>query len=160
MTRAAEELVAAVFALVMVFTFVSWSATASADTKLPATMDIFTTGEYPISRAEFITGNARRDHTKLQIHHVDGLKQLEATLSEGLPNDPDQAQAIALQRMQNQRLRVKEVAQKGADSLELAIRYGVNRYPAIVFNQGESVIYGVTNVEDAIAIYLRERHRL
>ena len=160
MTRRSEGLVVSVFAMMLAFVVLSWSLAVSAEAKLPKHMDIFTTNDFPIHRAEFINGNARKNYTKLQIHRIDGLKNLGEELSEGLPNDPKQAQAIALQRMQSGRLNVKRVAQEGADTLELAIRFGINRYPAMVFNQGESVIYGVTNVEEGIAIYLRERRRL
>ena len=133
---------------------------ANADAKLPYTMDIFTTAEFPIRRIGFIADTSRERITKLTVYRVDGLEELEQLLSENLRNDPDRAQAIALERMQTDGARIRQLAQEGADALELAIRYGIDRYPAMVFNDGESVIYGITNVEEAVAIYLRERRRL
>ncbi len=133
---------------------------ANADAKLPSSMDIFTTAEFPIQRIGFIADTLRARATKLMLYRVDGLEELQQILNENLPNDPERAQAIALERMQTDGTRIRQLAQEGADALELAIRYGIDRYPAMVFNDGESVIYGITNVEEAVAIYLRERRRL
>lgn len=144
----------------MMLAVVGPNSSAIADARLPSTMDVFTTAEFPIQRIGFIEGTPRAQVTSLTVYRVDGLKTLEQHLNEDLPNDPDQAQRIALQRMQSDGARIRQLAQDGADALELAIRFGIDRYPAIVFNNGESVIYGVTNVEKAVTIYLRERQRL
>ena len=133
---------------------------ANADAKLPSIMDIFTTAEFPIQRIGFIADTPRARVTKLNVYRVDGLEELEQFLSVDLPNDPERAQAIALERMQSDGARIRQLARKGADALELAIRYGIDRYPAMVFNDGESVIYGITNVEEAVAIYLTKSRQL
>lgn len=132
---------------------------AHADAELPATMDIFTSAEFPIERIGFIANTARARATELTLYRVDSLEELEQLLNENLPNDPERAQAMALQRLQAGGARIRQLAQKGAEALELTLRYGIDRYPAMVFNGGESVIYGITNVEEAVAIYLTERRR-
>ena len=144
---------------IVVLVVVSSCGRANADPKLPATIDIFTTAEFPIERSHFITDTPRARLTKLTVYRVDGLEELEQRLSENLPSDPARARDVALKRMQSGGLRIRQLAQHGADALEGAIRYRIDRYPAMVFNDGESVIYGVTNVEDAVVIYLRERNR-
>ena len=42
--------------------------------------------------------------------------------------------------------------QMAAHGLAKAMQYGVDRYPAIVFD-GQAVVYGVTDVQTAIAHY-------
>ncbi len=132
---------------------------ALAKPQLPETIDIFTTSEYPIMGSEFFTATPNTGDIELKIHKVDGLKELEQFLSENLPNDKQQAHAVALDRLQSEVVDIRRLAHSGADALELAIRYQIDRYPAFVFNQGDSVIYGMTDVEQAISVYLGEGNR-
>jgi len=41
----------------------------------------------------------------------------------------------------------------------IAAQYGVSRYPAIVFDGGKAVVYGVTDASDALSRYLEWKQR-
>lgn len=86
------------------------------------------------------------------IYYVDGISQIQNFLSAGLPKEPAAAQAIAkerwgtLGRQGNQRL------QNAGVGLGRAVQLGINRAPAIVFDD-RAVVYGVTDVAYATQIY-------
>lgn len=86
------------------------------------------------------------------IYHVDALARSVEALSAGLPADPARAGEMAKARFaalsDAQRLQLKEEA-----TVEnLARQYRLTKTPAIVFD-GRAVIYGVSDVERARAIY-------
>lgn len=85
------------------------------------------------------------------IYNLDSQVNLEKQLAEGLPvDDLDKATAIA-------RHRVAQISQQEMVSLftgiQMAREWGVERFPAIVFGRGDSVVYGVTNLEQALMIW-------
>ncbi len=93
-------------------------------------------------------------------YRVDGLASIMAELSSGLSHQPAQAEAIVRQRLQaldhgvlHQRI---EQATLG---LLKAREYNLDRYPAIVFNQGEAVLYGLTDLRRAVEVYRRWREQ-
>ncbi len=91
------------------------------------------------------------------VYVLDGLQQLEAQLSQGLPNDPQKAAAIAQERLK--RVGAAELQRRAANAAQGIVRaqeYGVDRAPAMVFN-GRAVVYGVTDVEEASEIYRQHR---
>jgi integrating conjugative element protein (TIGR03757 family) len=86
------------------------------------------------------------------IYYVDGISQVQNYLSAGLPKDPAAAQVIVkerwgpLGRQGNQRL------QNAGVGLGRAVQLGINRAPAIVFDD-KAVVYGVTDVAYAAQLY-------
>lgn len=84
----------------------------------------------------------------LLIINLDDHQKLERELALNLPlNDSDRAVAIATQR-------VAAVPQSHWDRLFVgqmkARQWGINRYPAVVFGDGDHVVYGVTDLQEAI----------
>lgn len=84
----------------------------------------------------------------LLVINLDDHQNLERELALDLPlNDPDRAVAIAKQR-------VAAVPQSHWDQLFVgqmkARQWGINRYPAVVFGDGDHVVYGVTDLQEAI----------
>ena len=82
------------------------------------------------------------------VYAIDGIERLRAGLSRDLPGDPQAAREIVLARFGHmekaQGLRLENAAQ----GLVRAMRYGIDRYPAIVFD-GQAVVYGVSDIEAA-----------
>jgi len=93
-----------------------------------------------------------------RIYALDRIEQLEAGLSEGLPAEADAAQAEALRRLRAFDPETRHQLAQGATGLARAARYGLDRYPAIVFD-GEAVVYGVTDLEVALEYYRAWRAR-
>ena len=88
----------------------------------------------------------------MTIYAVDGLERFEASLSQDLPVQEDAAKAEAMRRIGELDEARMAPAKEAAIGLAKAIQYGVDRYPAIVLD-GHAVIYGVTDLVDALARY-------
>ena len=121
----------------------------------PHVIEAFTSVKYPIVDARSI-GNKSRG-LEVIIYEIDGIESIEQDLSVDMPSDPEKSKRIALYRIQHMDDQAKTKIQMSAQGLAKAMQYGVDRYPAIVFD-GQAVVYGVTDVQIAIAQY-RAWHR-
>ncbi|MGH8646639.1 MAG: TIGR03757 family integrating conjugative element protein [Gammaproteobacteria bacterium] len=107
-------------------------------------IEIFTTARYPISGAT----------PAVQIYILDEPARIEAELSAGLPQGKDAAAEFAQAQVQGawrEPARHLTLAYRG---LLKAKQYDVLRLPAIVFD-GQMVVYGITDLEQALAYYRR-----
>ena len=111
-------------------------------------IEAFTAGERPITGVE----DERLRTTTVTKYTVDGLARFESGLSEGLPQDPEAAKTEALRRVQQLDGARMVPAKNAAIGLAKAVQYGVDRYPAVVFD-GRAVVYGVTDLVEAIDRY-------
>ena len=111
-------------------------------------IEVFTTSEQPVVGAE----HERLRTATMTTYAVDGLERFESGLSEGLPADPEVAKAAALRRIQHLDDARMAPAKNAAFGLAKAVQYGVDRYPAIVFD-GRAVAYGVTDLVQALERY-------
>lgn len=87
---------------------------------------------------------------------IDGIHQLESNLSQDLPADPEVAKSLALKRIEHLSEEGMGRLQQSATGLAKALQYGINRYPAIVFD-GVAVVYGVTDIHTALRHYQQWR---
>jgi len=110
--------------------------------------EVFTTSERPVTGA----GDERLQTATLMTYHVDGLERFDSRLSEGLPADPKAAKAEALRRVQQLDDARMTLAKNAAIGLAKAVQYGVDRYPAVVFD-GQVVVYGLTDLVEALDRY-------
>jgi len=92
------------------------------------------------------------------VYYVDGLEQIKRQLSVGLPGDPDRAALMVKERARAMGPTLKANSLNASQGIVRANYYGVNRVPAIVFD-GRSVVFGVTDVDEARLIYERSRAR-
>ena len=111
-------------------------------------IEAFATSEQPIVGAE----HERLRTATITTYAVDGLERFESGLSEGLPANPEVAKAAALRRIQHLDDARMAPAKNAAFGLAKAVQYGVDRYPAIVFD-GRAVVYGVTDLVQALDRY-------
>jgi len=108
-------------------------------------IEVFTTSE----RTVIGTDHERLRTATVTTYAVDGLERFESGLSEGLPTDPEAAKAEALRRIQQLDDARMAPAKNAAIGLAKAVQYGVDRYPAIVFDE-RAVVYGVTDLVEAL----------
>ena len=104
-------------------------------------IEVFTLSTVPLNNVRGAT-----------VHVLDSVALLEQQLSANLPSDPQQARAMAAQRMAALGPQLRLRAGAGAASLARAAQLGINQVPAIVFD-GRSVVYGVTDVDVARRIF-------
>jgi integrating conjugative element protein (TIGR03757 family) len=111
-------------------------------------IEVFTSSERPFTNVD----HERLRYATFTTYTVDDLERFESGLSEGLPQDPEAAKTEALRRVQQLDDTRMAPAKNAAIGLAKAIQYGVDRYPAIVFD-GRAVVYGVTDLVDAVERY-------
>jgi integrating conjugative element protein (TIGR03757 family) len=103
----------------------------------------------------FTTSAIAIDRTTLEatVFEIDGLERLDRELSEGLPAEPDEAKRMALERIGALGDALRSRAEIAAEGLGLAHHYDIKKLPAVVFDGGGSVVYGVTDLGEALRIY-------
>ena len=85
------------------------------------------------------------------VYRLDALEQMQAALNQRMPHTTDEQ--TAYQWVMQNEAQIKRsfapVAAQTANALNLARYYHIDHLPAIVVNR-QSVVYGVTDVADAI----------
>jgi len=114
-------------------------------------VEVFTTSASPITQNADLS-RASSGVIELQVYELDGIRRIEAKLSEGLTSDPELSKRVVLQRFQQLQEYDRARMQRAAMGLAKAMQYGIDRYPAIVFD-GEVAIYGVTDIGEALQRY-------
>lgn len=130
--------------LLVVGTALMSPATLTAgDVAAPTSVEVFTTSDIPVDATNHDAA----------IYNIDGLAALERELSQGLPADADAAKQVALQRISELGNALQERAEQATEGLGLAYRYGITKIPAVVFDGGRSVVYGISDLDDAVRLY-------
>lgn len=93
---------------------------------------------------------AKNLQISIEIFNLDDQFNLQDELSKDLPKDKDAAIEIAKQRTQAVNPDRWENMWRGA---LLAKKYKISKAPAIIFNSGQQVIYGITDIKKALEIY-------
>ena len=118
----------------------------------PSLVEVFTTTELPVTGEVAITSEATHAKTEFHVYELDGIQRIEAKLSDGLTADPEQSKQVVLQRFQELHEEDRARMQRAAMGLAKAMQYGIDRYPAVVFD-GEVSVYGVTDIGEALYRY-------
>ena len=137
-----------VFTLLFVLSQLTWAEKHMVIT--PRSIEIFTTTDQPIHAIDRLV--EKHMHIAIQIHELDAIKGLEYTLSQGLAADPDKAKRLVLDRLQQLDKGTRSQLEDSATALAKAVQYGVEKYPAMVFD-GELVVYGLTDLSVAVMHY-------
>lgn len=89
----------------------------------------------------------------LKVYDLDAVDKFESEISQSLPGDESEAK-LAFDEYLNRtgREAFEKKAIQAYQGIMAAVRYGLEKYPAIIFD-GESVIYGVTDLDDALNRY-------
>ena len=106
------------------------------------TIEVFTD-----SSLQIVSGN---DHTTVYV--IDRINRFQQVLSKDLPTDPEAAKKTVLQRFQRMDRQLSGELENAANGLIKAMQYGIDRYPAIVFD-GKAVVYGITDIRAATQVY-------
>lgn len=89
----------------------------------------------------------------LKIYDLDAVDRFESDISKLLPGDESEAkQAFEEYLNRTGREAFEKDAIQAYQGIMAAVRYELKKYPAIIFD-GESVIYGVTDLDDALDRY-------
>jgi integrating conjugative element protein (TIGR03757 family) len=90
----------------------------------------------------------------VKLYDLDVPKKLFAALSRNLPADQAAAKRTLERRMQQYgRQTLQQQLMDAYQGLSVAIQYRIDRYPAVLFDRGRAVIYGVTDLQQALSLY-------
>jgi integrating conjugative element protein (TIGR03757 family) len=89
----------------------------------------------------------------VEIHDLSAQQRLLDELGQGLPGNPALAKDMVAGRLDTPGFR-QRLAEATAGAL-LASRYGITKLPAIVFDHGTAVAYGLADVDQAVQRYRR-----
>ena len=109
-----------------------------------------------VSDADRLTGlaNLRQQGYDVKLYNLDAPKHLIASLSQNLPVNPEAAKRTLEQRMQQYgRQALQQQLMAEYQGLSVAIQYQIDRYPAVLFDRGKAVVYGVTDLQQALGWY-------
>jgi integrating conjugative element protein (TIGR03757 family) len=122
---------------------------AAAGTEAPERLrlQVFTSAAHPPVGLE-----ALADVATVELYAVDAVARLEESLSAGLPNDPEQAATLALERLQALDEATVLRLNAGASGLALARQHGLDRFPAVVIDE-RAIVYGVMDLRQVVALY-------
>lgn len=121
-------------------------------TVTPQVIEIFTTTDLSVAGEAAISQQPDYREIEFHVYELDGIQRIEAKLSKDLSADPKQSKRIVLQRIQQLHEDDRAQMQRAAMGLEKAVQYGIDRYPAIVFD-GQVVVYGLTDLAVALQHY-------
>ena len=140
--------------LLAVLTLIGNNSVQAAQNALgnPSLIEVFTTTDLPVAGEGVKESLSESRKVNLQVFELDGIQQTEARLSKGLSADPDKSRRVVLDRFQRLREEDRRRIRSAAMGLAKASQYGVDRYPAIVFD-GEVVVYGISDVHLALLHY-------
>ena len=133
-------------ALAMAIVLVAVNGVVSANDQ--PLVEVFTASDVPI--------NPDHQVDRLQVYEIDVIRQFEKEISRGLSEDVNTAKHQAIERVTQLDEKQKQQVQRSSIGLIKAMQYGIARYPAIVFD-GEAVLYGVTDLTEAIHRYRQWR---
>lgn len=115
-------------------------------------IEVFTSAQYPFVGLDTEGVDAKVWALEIAIYEIDSIQSVEHALSHDLPAYPEQSKRMALQRIQRLDEKARSKMQASAQGLAKAMQYGVDRYPAVVFD-GQAVVYGVTDLQAVIGYY-------
>ena len=124
----------------------SWGASVAQPLPAPSRIEVFLD-----ARAQIETRAADLE-VPVTVYDLDAPARAEGRFSQGLPADRDQAMAEAKRRLANISQSEQDRIKSSFEGLLKALQYGLDRYPAVVFDEGQAVVYGA-GLEEAIEHY-------
>ena len=140
--------------ILILFLALPASAALAESLNEPLRIDVFTTSTIEITGIELL--QQQLVDTAIEVRSIDGIARIEAALGHGLSANAEVAERTALSRLTTFGSGERELLAQSSQALVLAWQYDVRRYPAVVFD-GRWVLYGVTNLEEAFAIFQERR---
>lgn len=113
---------------------------------LAAEIIVITNGQYPITVPPGIDA---------AVYDIDRQTQAERDLTRNLPKDP---RSIAAEMRKRLARISREDLQKIWGPRILAWKYGIRKVPAVIFDDGAAVVYGVTDINEAIRRWKEYSH--
>jgi len=122
----------------------------AAETHALPFIEVITSDAYPVSGIHAL----EQQGMIVKLYNLDDGKRLVSQLGVGLPHDQDAAKQVLGQRFKTRgNAAVKGQFMQAFEAVTVSTQYGLTRYPAVIFAHGQSVVYGVTDLSRALALY-------
>ena len=149
---AVSRYAAARLALLVALSLSLGGGASAADGWGPVRVEVFTAQDLPPSALR--RDDPRAASVAVEVYALDGLDKLAANLSRPVANRAECREAdghgapgsIGPRAGGPEQL---DALQRAASGLLKAAEYGIDRYPAVVFD-GHAVVYGVTDLDEAL----------
>lgn len=129
---------------------VSGQNVAAATAELPARMTVITDAKHPL---QGLDGLRTRTGIDVQVYDLSAPIDVEAELAAGLPAEREAAAQVARSRLADPQFQAR--LRSAYQGHLRALQFQITRYPAVLFEDGRAVIYGVTDLPEALTAYLR-----
>jgi len=139
-----------IVALILTLSFTCATAQA-AQGVLPERIEVFSNARMPV--ATDVPGLT----VPVTVYDLDAPARAQAELSAGLPARETAAMVEAKRRLAALSETDKTAIRTSFEGLLKALAYGIDRYPAIVFDEGQAVVYG-QSLKQALVYYRRWRN--
>lgn len=120
---------------------------------LPERIDIFYDDSVSLTGLEAVK-EMLAGRATTHLYNMNAPDAIEHELGHGLPPDPAKSKGILTERMQA--IGIEQLKQRFVAAYQGVIKaqeYGIDRYPAIVFDDGASALYGVADLQEALNRY-------
>ncbi len=120
---------------------------------LPERIDVFYDDSVSLTGLEEVKSVLAGKAT-INLYNMNAPERIEHELGHGLPPDPEKSKRILMKRMQT--IGIEQLKQRFVAAYQGVIKaqeYGIDLYPAIVFDDGASVVYGVVDLQEALNRY-------
>jgi integrating conjugative element protein (TIGR03757 family) len=111
---------------------------------------------FPLTGVDDLAGQG----IEVKTYNLDDGKRWTTKLATGLPPNQEQAKAEIERRFNQQgTAAVQNQIMQAFQARIAGMQYGLSRYPAIVFDRGRAVVYGVTDLNRAFELYREWRRK-
>ncbi len=113
-------------------------------------IEVITSDLYPVTGIKAL----QQQGLSVKVYNLDDSKRLVEEIGKHLPNNQNAAKNVLQQRFKKMGdKQVKAQFIRAYQAVTLSTQYALTGYPAVVFNHGQSVIYGVTDLNQAVYLY-------
>ncbi len=140
------------FCLVSLVLFAVTTFAVQAGSHLPLVVEVFVSDKHAIIGVDTAALDSNSRQPAIVVYKIDDIQSIEHDLSANLPIEPQQSKQVVLHRIQSLGEKTRSRMQSAAMGLAKAMQYGIDRYPAIVFDS-QAVVYGVTDLKAAVAYH-------
>jgi len=113
-------------------------------------IEVISSDSFPVTGIKAL----QQQGLSVKVYNLDDGKRLVAQIGANLPNNQNAAKNVLQQQFKKMGdKQVKAEFIQAYQAVTLSTQYGLTRYPAVIFNHGESVVYGETNLVQALRLY-------
>jgi len=118
----------------------------------PLVVEVFISEKHAIIGTDIAAPDSNSRQLAIVVYKINAIQSIERDLSANLPVEPQQSKQVVLHRIQSLGEQTRSRMQSAAMGLAKAMQYGIDRYPAIVFDS-QTVVYGVTDLKVALGFH-------